>query len=91
MKRLETISFAVAVALFTGAALHPGSRAVAQMTAWCPGGSNLLCGTDVVKQCTQIDQRTGQCSRWHEQTLYYYHPASDGTPGECTSGGICVQ
>ena len=91
MKRVEIAAFSAAVVLFAGAALYPGSRAIAQMTAWCPGGSTLLCGSDTTKQCTEIDQRTGQCSRWREQTLYYYYAANGGDAGSGCSGGICVQ
>jgi hypothetical protein len=92
MKRLESTAFATAVALFIAAALHPGSAAIAQITAACPGGSTLLCGTETVTTCTQIDQRTGQCSRWREQTLYYDYPQADGSgPPDSNCGGLVCQ
>lgn len=92
MKRLELALFSGALAVFFVVALEPTST-LAQMTNWCPGGSTLLCGTDRTSTCIEIDQRTGQCSRWREQTLYYYYGpdgGSGGSPGDgCTGGGIC--
>jgi hypothetical protein len=93
MNRYQATAFAAALLLFLGVVAHPGSTAVAQMANWCPGGSTLLCGTDKTSSCVEIDQRTGQCSRWREQTLYYYYGpdgGGGGNPGDgCSGGGIC--
>ncbi len=94
MKRIEMPVFSGAVLLFCIAVWSPSTPAVAQMANWCPGGSDLLCGTDTEKTCTAYDSRTAQCSAWREKTLYYYY-APDGSGGGGGGGGcdpmVCME
>lgn len=96
MKKIDSLVFLAALLLFGFVGFYPGSRALAQMVNWCPGGSALLCGTTTERTCLSVDPRTAQCSAWREQTLYYYYPpngsggsggGSDPGDGGCGGGG----
>jgi hypothetical protein len=78
MKKIDSLVFSAALLLFGIVGFFPGSRVVAQMTAWCPGGSSLLCGTTTQRTCTAVDPRTAQCSAWKEEALYDYYPSNSG-------------
>lgn len=91
-KKIDSLVFVAALLLFGIVGFVPGSRVVAQMTNWCPGGSSLLCGTSTERKCIAVDPRTAQCSEWREQTLYYYYAPNSGGGGgggdDCGNGGL---
>lgn len=79
MKRFEPAAYVLAILMFVFAGISPPTPARAQISASCPGGTTVLCGTSTTRECIDVDYSTGACRAWRESTRYYYHALEGGS------------